>query len=202
MHIKHVGHAIIRTPYHDLRLNHILHVPQSSKNLASVHKITSDNNVFFELHPDYFLIKDRESRKTLLQGWSKGGLYPLPCSTTSPTHDKHLLSVHKPYRSTWHARLGHPSSSIVMFVVCKNSLPCVSDSFSDSVCDACNQAKSHQLPYPKSSGVSTAPLELIFSDVRGPACISIGRYKYYVSFIDDFSKVTWIYLIKHKSKVF
>jgi hypothetical protein len=52
MHIKHVGHAIIHTPGHDLKLNHILHVPQSSKNLASVHKITSDNNVFFELHPD------------------------------------------------------------------------------------------------------------------------------------------------------
>jgi hypothetical protein len=52
MHIKHVGHAIIHTPYHDLKLNHILHVPQSSKNLASVHKITFDNNVFFELHPD------------------------------------------------------------------------------------------------------------------------------------------------------
>jgi hypothetical protein len=52
MHIKHVGHAIIRTPGHDLKLNHILHVPQSSKNLASVHKITSDNNVFFKLHPD------------------------------------------------------------------------------------------------------------------------------------------------------
>jgi hypothetical protein len=71
MHIKHVGHAIIRTPYRDLKLNHILYVPQSSKNLASVHKITSDNNIFFELHHDFFFIMDRESRKTLLQGRSK-----------------------------------------------------------------------------------------------------------------------------------
>jgi hypothetical protein len=66
MHIKHVGHAIIRFPHRDLKLNHILHVPQSSKNLASVHKITSDNNILFELYPDFFLIKDRESRKSLL----------------------------------------------------------------------------------------------------------------------------------------
>jgi hypothetical protein len=49
MHIKHIGHAIIRTPLRDLKLDHVLHVPQSSKNLASIHKITSDNNVFFEL---------------------------------------------------------------------------------------------------------------------------------------------------------
>jgi hypothetical protein len=33
------------------------------------------------------------------------------------------------------------------------------------VCDACQQAKSHQLPYPTSFSRSNAPLELIFSDV-------------------------------------
>jgi hypothetical protein len=31
---------------------------------------------------------------------------------------------------------------------------------------------------------------------------SVGCYKYYVSFIDDYSKFTWIYLIKFKSEVF
>jgi hypothetical protein len=87
-------------------------------------------------------------------------------------------------------------------VVSKNSLPCDSDSSSDSVCDACQQAKINQLPYPNSSSVSTTLLELIFSNVWGLACNSIGRYKYYVNFIDDFSKFTWIYLLKHKSKVF
>jgi hypothetical protein len=63
-------------------------------------------------------------------------------------------------------------------------------------------AKSHQLPYPKSSSVSTSPLELVFSDVWGPASESFGRFKYYVSFIDDYSKFTWIYLLKKKSDVF
>jgi hypothetical protein len=32
-------------------------------------------------------------------------------------------------------------------------------------------------------------------------CESVGRHKYYVSFIDNFSKFTWIYLLKHKSEV-
>jgi hypothetical protein len=70
------------------------------------------------------------------------------------------------------------------------------------VCGACQQAKSHQLPYPISTSVSTQPLELVFSDVSGPAIDSVGRYKYYVSFIDDFRKFTWIYLLKYKSEVF
>jgi hypothetical protein len=56
------------------------------------------------------------------------------------------------------------------------------------------------LPFPKSS-VSKVPLELVFSDVWGPAPSSVGKFKYYVSFIDDFSKFTWIYLLKNKSNV-
>jgi hypothetical protein len=87
-------------------------------------------------------------------------------------------------------------------VVSKNNLPCVGDPILDLVCDDCQHAKSHQLPYLKSTSVSTTPLELIFSDVWGLACNFIGRNKYYVSFIDDFSKFTWIYLLKHMSEVF
>lgn len=41
-----------------------------------------------------------------------------------------------------------------------------------------------------------------FSDVWGPAPTSIGRHQYYVSFIDDFSKFNWIYLLHRKSEVF
>ena len=50
--------------------------------------------------------------------------------------------------------------------------------------------------------MSTVPLQQIFSDVWGPAPTSVGRHDYYVSFIDDFSKFTWIYLLKKKSDVF
>jgi hypothetical protein len=87
-------------------------------------------------------------------------------------------------------------------VLSKNNLPISSDAFPESVCDACQQAKCHQLPYPISTSASKAPLELIFSNVWGSACDSIGRHKYYVSFIDDYSKFTWIYLMKHKSEFF
>lgn len=42
----------------------------------------------------------------------------------------------------------------------------------------------------------------MFTDVWGPAPMSVGCYQYYVSFLDDFSKYTWIFLLKHKSDVF
>jgi histone deacetylase 1/2 len=49
--------------------------------------------------------------------------------------------------------------------------------------------------------VSTVPFELVFSDVWGPAP-ALSKHSYYVSFIDDFSKFSWIYLLKKCSDVY
>jgi histone deacetylase 1/2 len=119
----------------------------------------------------------------------------------SPLDEKKVPSASTPLSAWWHARLGHPSSSIVQQILSSNKIS-ISSKHNESVCDACQKGKSHQLPYPKSTSVSSAPLELMFSDVWGLAPMSFGRYKYYVSFIDDYSKFTWIYLLKHKSDVF
>jgi histone deacetylase 1/2 len=62
------------------------------------------------------------------------------------------------------------------------------------VCDSCQLATS--------SSVSTAPLEQVFSNVWGPSPLSVGKHAYYVSFIDDFSKFTWIYLLKKRFDVY
>ena len=143
------------------------------KNLISVHKLAADNNVFLEFHPDFFLVKDQASKKTLLQGRCRRGLYPLPA--VSPQSQKLACAAAKPSSTIWHSRLGHPSFSIVHQVISKNNLPCASESNRVSVCDACQQGKSHQLPYPISTSISIVPLQLVFSDVWGPASQSVGK---------------------------
>jgi hypothetical protein len=50
--------------------------------------------------------------------------------------------------------------------------------------------------------MTSSPLELIHSDVWGPSPLNSSHgYKYYVTFIDDFSNFTWIYFMKNKSEV-
>jgi hypothetical protein len=116
-------------------------------------------------------------------------LYPLP-STAS----KQAFGINKVSLDRWHNRLGHPSFPIVEKVLRNYKLPFVSELKKDVVCDACQRAKSHQLLYPVSTSASTQPLELGFSDVWGAAPESVGWSKYYVSFIDDFTKFIWVYL--------
>jgi hypothetical protein len=50
MMIKHIGHSIVSTSSRRLFLNNVLHVPQATRNLASVHRLTFNNDVFLELH--------------------------------------------------------------------------------------------------------------------------------------------------------
>ena len=46
-------------------------------------------------------------------------------------------------------------------------------------------------------------MEIIHYDVCGPmSSSSLSRYVYYVSFIDDFSRKTWIYFMNNKDEVF
>jgi len=49
---------------------------------------------------------------------------------------------------------------------------------------------------------STYAFELVHSDVWGPFHTFIDGFKYFVIFIDDFSRVTWVYLLKTKHDVF
>jgi hypothetical protein len=198
LHISHVGHGTLNTIAKPLDLRNILHVPQITKNLLSLHKLTRDNAVFVEIHPYHFVVKDLESEKRIVQGRCESSLYPIHASPINA--NKCAMFSVKASKEQWHQCLGHPSSQIVSSILSLNKLP-ICNSVHAQVCNACQMAKSHQLPFPHSNHVSTSPLELIYTDVWGPAICFVNGFKYYVSFIDDFTKYMWIYPIYLKSDV-
>lgn len=69
-------------------------------------------------------------------------------------------------------------------------------------CEICHKAKQSREPFPLSSHKSAALFELIHADVWGPYGVeSHDGYKYFLSLVDDFSRVTWIFLLRSKSEV-
>lgn len=70
-------------------------------------------------------------------------------------------------------------------------------------CEGCVYGKQHHDAFPTKGGTcATTLLELIHSDVNGPVrTTSHGGAKYFVTFINNFSRKTLVYFMNQKSKV-
>lgn len=196
LQISKIGSSKISTPSSTFVLNQVILVPKIQNNLISMQQFCVDNAVYFEFHSHYFLLKDY-SRKVLHRGHLNDGLYPFTSKTSLP---QAFSRVRVPIRE-WHRRLGHASDPIVNKVLSTIVFP-VEKNKTHNVCLECQMEKSHDLPFRSSNFVSSEPLDLIFTDVWGPASmISTSGAKYYISFLDDYSKFLWLFPIKLKSDV-
>ena len=226
LHIAHIGHSQFQSPLstHKLDLKSLLHVPEITKNLLSVSKFCSDNDVFFEFHSSHCCVKDQNIGTVILEGTLRDGLYvfdkarvslnsqPIPIgsksvSCTKPISNcKAFITAKIPKSdvfSLWHNRLGHPSSRIVHSVMSKCNVQFSSHNTSVDICSACCHGKIHKFPYIASETVYLNPFELVVIDLWGPSLVqSRNGFKYYISFVDAFTRYTWIYMLKTKSDAF
>jgi transposase InsO family protein len=70
-------------------------------------------------------------------------------------------------------------------------------------CEHCVYGKRNQVIFPSGAMRVEVNLHLVHSDVFGPMSFpSLGKCVYYISFIDDFSRNTWIYFLRKKYEVF
>ena len=73
----------------------------------------------------------------------------------------------------------------------------------EGVCPGCAEGKLKRGPFPSSNSKTTDILQLIHFDISGMMPVnSLGGYLYYLTFTDDYSHKTWIYLLKKKDEVF
>ena len=70
-------------------------------------------------------------------------------------------------------------------------------------CEVCVKGKQTRSSFQSRNSHSTMPLELVHSDVCGKMnSLSLGGGEYFLTFIDDCTHYTWVYVLKHKSEVF
>jgi len=104
----------------------------------------------------------------------------------------------------WHQRMGHIIKKNLHAMHSKGMVEGVPD-FSSEIdfCEHCVYGKQCQVKFPFGATRAKGILEAIHSNVFGPMSVpSLGGSVYYVSFIDDFFIMKWLYFLKKKSKVF
>ncbi|KAK2457235.1 WD40 repeat-containing protein HOS15 [Trifolium repens] len=218
-------------PHLTLTLNNLLHISHITKNLISVSQFCKDNSVYFVFTSNECLVKSQATNATLLQGQvGFDGLYAFPSirlhsakptlvpksfssnnsksaaefpSVNSLTVPNKPVCITQNSQYLWHLRVGHPHSNTLKLVLQQCKIPFHSNKDISNFCTACCMGKAymlHSLPYHTQYN---HPLELIFSDLWGPSPQSstLG-YNYYITFVDAYSRFTWIYLLKSKFDAF
>ena len=72
----------------------------------------------------------------------------------------------------------------------------------EGVSKGCAQWKNTKNPFPSSNNKAKGILDIVHSDVCTPMLATfLSGYVYYVSFIDDYSRNTWIYFLKGKDSI-
>jgi hypothetical protein len=188
--------------------NDVLCVPSLSCNLLSVYQIThSGEGKTIEFSPHQVVIKDlKDPNHVLATGIVDDitRLYKFD-NFGSSSFSSVFIAHSDDLRKLWHERFGHLNYRSLQ-QLCNQQmvtgLPLVS--CRDGVCAGCVLDKHHRDSFEKRASWHTSgPLQLVHSDLCGPlSSPSFSGCKYFLTFIDDFSRCTWVYFLKLKSEVF
>ena len=85
---------------------------------------------------------------------------------------------------------------------CQQSLITFIAKTCDDFCQICPLAKQKKLLFPISTSSSNKIFDLLHMDIWGTLAITfVNGHRYFLTTVDDFSKHTWIFLLKTKSEV-
>ncbi|KAL4347752.1 hypothetical protein GQ457_17G011290 [Hibiscus cannabinus] len=220
--IESVSHTSSHSLASDFLLTKVLFVPNFSYNLLSVSRLAKDHCCVVSFFPDLCILQDRFTGKIMGIGRESKGLYYFESAkgadglyvSISPTSSlfSSSLSTQNDISSTnsssfmsnslqhetslWHARLGHVSLTTMNKMHFANFVDhaCVQN------CTICPLAKQTRLPFPTSTSRSAVPFELIHIDLWGPYRVSThSHHRYFLTIVDDCSRMTWVYLLRVKN---
>ena len=70
------------------------------------------------------------------------------------------------------------------------------------LCVGCNIGKSHRLPFSLNNNRCPLPFDRLHYDLWGSSLVcSLTGFHYYAMFIDDCTRFSWFFLLKHKSDI-
>ncbi|GJR08587.1 retrovirus-related pol polyprotein from transposon TNT 1-94 [Tanacetum coccineum] len=201
--LKIIGIGSVMVKMHDgtvRTIRDVRHVEGLKKNLLSLGqlddlgcKVEIQNKIMKVIKGALVLMKGEKVAANLYQ--LKGEIMKEAEASVASHSPSHRVAV------SWHQKLGHMSEQGMKILVERKLIPGLTK-VSLPFCEYCVISKQHRLKFKASNSRSVSVLELVHSDVWQAPVLSLGGAKYFVSFIDDYSRRCWVYPIKKKSDVF
>ncbi|XP_073816655.1 ecdysteroid phosphate phosphatase isoform X1 [Musca autumnalis] len=198
MYAEGIGDVHVKSEFTDITLTNVLFVPKLSANFISVYKmIEHGNKVNFS--------KEKVIATTTLGGILFKAVANAGMFLVELVRMERLMMAKKNDDSVlWHKRYGHLNANDMqkllngglvrgMFFEAKD--------IENLSCTTCSMCKITSQPFTSyGNSFSKHPLELVHTDICGPMRVrSEGGSRYFISFIDDFSRFITVYFLKRKS---
>ncbi|KAK1607550.1 hypothetical protein QYE76_031223 [Lolium multiflorum] len=187
----------------DLCLETVMLVEHLGYNLLSIyHLADADYNSYFTKY--YVQVFRSDNLKLVLVGYVENNLYVVDLSKESPSPSTCLMAAKHDEGWLWHRRLGHVNMrNLKQLLKGEHIVGLTGISFEkDRVCSACVAGKQLKKKHPIKSIVTTSrPLELLHLDLFGPSHYdTLGGSKYGLVIVDDYSRYSWVFLLKSKDE--
>lgn len=205
----------------DITLKNVVYAPNVSRNLIAGRmfdlkgiKIVWENNkmLFYNRRNSKpYMIAKLENRFYILKCkvLIKGNITELNNIVNEVDLEHKMLGNEKGKEVTefqlWHSRLGHVNERSLNKMISEKFIQGMkAKNYMLDDCSVCKMSKFTRVSYPVLERIrSKAPLDLIHSDLWGPAkCESIGGSKYFITFIDDFTRRAEIQFLRKKDEAF
>ena len=207
---KAVGVACLNFRNKFLVLNNVFFIPSFRRNLISVSML---HEQLFSISFINNEIVISRNGLDICHAKPENGLYVLR-STERSLNNSELFKVEHPKSNKrqkvsnsdntylWHPRLRHINLDRINRLVKDGPLRKLNvDTL--PICESCLEGKMTKRPFSAKGERSKEPLQLVHSDVCGLLSVQArGGYEYFVTFIDDYSRYDYVYLMHKKSETF
>ena len=208
--VKHIGNVKLSSY---LVLTNVLYIPEFRFNLLSIPKLVIQQNISVIFNRDECFFQDPLTNQTRILSNKEDGLYRYSHSSSSSsvadctavissfnkTSNHVNRDVRAPALAVAHARLGHVSIHSMKHLSNCSFSGNEQKSFS---CETCILAKHQKLPFNRSLSIAQHCFDLVHIDVWGPyRTPSISGALYFLTIVDDKSRVTWTHLMHDKKHV-
>ncbi|XP_074271063.1 uncharacterized protein LOC141594984 [Silene latifolia] len=196
-----------------IKLKDVLIVPDFKQNLLSVSRLIQHSSMIFLFANKYCAFQDLSSKVPLALAEKRRGLYwfephlknkEQELKTRSTTIVPHTIVPHCSSSNVCnkecnldllHSRLGRSSFDRLKHVMNISGTQKLT-------CETCIMSKFHIQSFQRSDSHAANLFKLVHLDLWGPyRTASMTGAKYFLTILDDHSRVTWIYLFQNKFQV-
>jgi hypothetical protein len=177
-------------------LKEVRHVPDLRKNIISTGKLESEGCISIFTDKVWKVTK---GSLVIAKGEKVGTLY----LCTGNTDSSISLASTGVDTTLWHHRIGHMSEKGMQILHKINLFPNLKQIDLD-FCEHCVYGKHKRVRFLRvGKEKKSERLDIVHTYVWGPTQVSsLGGSHYYVTFIDDATRKTWVYCIRQKYDVF